>query len=739
VIKLPPRPATPAVFDRPEVRGMIRHTAEFYDLPERSRRQHKFEFPLYPPPLFDQAMKALLKYSSGKCAYCEKPIEHPGDATLERLRPKAGALNKDGKFSTEHYWWLAYDWRNIYPACATCNKVKGSKFPVHGKRCEPRTAYEELTSEQALLIDPGYDEPADHLAFQPDGTVQPRTPRGDATIATFELNRGDVRARRHSVAKRTRAILANQTVGDIIAMWGAQWFERLTSKAEKNQNADEGLADLKDVVIATAPSAATARALVEQHIYEADEKGASRSVRAAGPAAAAAPKRKAPRVKVRKPVMKAKPPQPTKRSALQSQIITRLEVKNFRGIADIDLPVDYSVGLGAPWTVMLGENGTGKSSILQAIALTLLSDSARGPAVRPSQVLRKGASAGHVRVWFHSADQPRQLEFRRGARAFERSGPEYLGTLLGYGATRLLPRSREQVQRGSVRLRNMFDPFAPLIDAERWLGRLQKRPFDFVARALRDVLDMPRNARLKRVRSTRSSGVRLKQFGTDLTLGDLSDGYQSVLGLTCDIISGLRALQPGALDASEAVVIIDELGAHLHPRWRMRIVAALRRAFKRVQFISSTHDPLCLRGLENGEVVVLKRTPRGRVYPVPDLPPVKGLRVDQLLTSEFFGLDSTLDPAIESKYRELYKLLAIDEPKKQTKKVKTRIKELQAELAPYEIPGATRRERRLLQVIDRELARLDATEKPTDRAQIRAENEKIVQALLENKVSGAAA
>ena len=84
----------------------------------------------------------------------------------------------------------------------------------------------------------------------------------------------------------------------------------------------------------------------------------------------------------------------------------------------------------------------------------------------------------------------------------------------------------------------MFDPFHPLLDANHWLGKLEKRSFDFVARALRDVwtcLAVPRFDG----RSRKERGVRLKQYGADLTLEDLSDGYQSVLGLTCDIIACL--------------------------------------------------------------------------------------------------------------------------------------------------------------------------------------------------------
>jgi hypothetical protein len=115
------------------------------------------------------------------------------------------------------------------------------------------------------------------------------------------------------------------------------------------------------------------------------------------------------------------------------------------------------------------------------------------------------------------------------------------------------------------------------------------------------------------------------------------------------------------------------------------------------------------------------------VFPVPDLPPVKGLRVDQLLTSEFFGLDSTLDPAIESQYRELYRLLALRNP---SDSVNERIGELREALAPYEMPGATRRERRLLQAIDKELAQIDVTPEPAERELIRAENEEIMQQLM---------
>ena len=67
----------------------------------------------------------------------------------------------------------------------------------------------------------------------------------------------------------------------------------------------------------------------------------------------------------------------------------------------------------------------------------------------------------------------------------------------------------------------------------------------------------------------------------------------------------------------------------------------------RVQFIGTTHDPLCLRGLEDGEVIVLQRDEVGQIISIPNLPSIKGMRADQLLTSDFFGLSSTVDPETE--------------------------------------------------------------------------------------------
>src|SRR5262249_54095885 len=145
--------------------------------------------------------------------------------------------------------------------------------------------------------------------------------------------------------------------------------------------------------------------------------------------------------------------------------------------------------------------------------------------------------------------------------------------------------------------------------------------------------------------------------------------------------------------------------------------SSLRKALPRVQLIASTHDPLCLRGLRSGEVAVLRRGNDGRIFSVEDLPPIEGLRAEDLLTSEYFGLSSTLDPEIEQLFSEYYRLLAL---RRLTEKQRDRMRELRVRLENYNFPGATRRERRLLGIIDRDLAIQDNESDHVRRARAQA-------------------
>lgn len=87
----------------------------------------------------------------------------------------------------------------------------------------------------------------------------------------------------------------------------------------------------------------------------------------------------------------------------------------------------------------------------------------------------------------------------------------------------------------------------------------------------------------------------------------LSDGFKSMLAMVADIAYRCINLNPhlgeNALE-STGVVLIDELDVHLHPNWQKKVVKMLKTAFPNIQFIVTTHSPLILHSLELGDRII---------------------------------------------------------------------------------------------------------------------------------------
>lgn len=126
----------------------------------------------------------------------------------------------------------------------------------------------------------------------------------------------------------------------------------------------------------------------------------------------------------------------------------------------------------------------------------------------------------------------------------------------------------------------------------------------------------------------------------------LSEGYRSTISLFADLATRMATLNPhlgerAVLD-TPGVVLIDEVDLHLHPAWQRKILGDLRRAFPKVQFVVAAHAPQVLVGAGPGEIQVLRRGEDGDIlFERHDLPP--GSNADRVLTGEWFGLTSTLD------------------------------------------------------------------------------------------------
>lgn len=590
-------------------------------------------------PKFEDAVwrslkPTLHKVFNGKCAYCETLlVSETGDVDL--FRPKFGTINLDKTKAPDHYWWLAYEWENLYLACHKCNFSKANKFPVKGERGALKKPIKKLRkTELALLIDPCVDDPDKHLAFGEGGSVSPITEEGRVTIEVLSLNRESLvnaRAQEVTMLLDTLALVveAKRNVNE--------WLQKEISprkqySAARRQCVLRYLSEHpvsvpnRERIIKEVKGKSRYISSKKQTSYEHDFQAEQAISEAAATSSAAG----------------------TEFLYAKTQFITSVRIHNFRNIEDLYFRFPDPQEGKKPWAVLLGENGMGKSSILKAIALTLMPDNKRSAVgMRPRDCLRRGTEAGFVEVEMTGYTKSFRIDFNSRSDRFKSDTNVFHSLFFSYGGTRLLPNKKTRPRVGTEgysRVRNLFDPFRPLINAKKWLLSLDDERFGFSARAVKELLAQDDEGMLKRMPPENSTEIVLQSayLGTEDTLETLSDGYQSMIALCFDILE-IMLQHYDFVEDSEGIVLIDEIDVHLHPRWKIEIVNLLRKVFPRVQFIVTTHDPLCLLGTLLGEVHVLRRSPQTKKVEVIqyDVPP--GTTAEQVLTGFWFGLRSTLD------------------------------------------------------------------------------------------------
>jgi hypothetical protein len=172
--------------------------------------------------LYKRCRDFILERFHKKCAYCETRVDTAqqfGD--VEHFRPKGPPTDEYNQpvFTEQRkphpgYFWLAYEWLNLMPACISCNRPgthpdgtkagKWNRFPVKGPRAAKRGDPLD-PDENRLLLNPYLDVPEVDLIFDPDtGIVAPRTERGATTINVLGLNREGLRDARKRAAQSAK-------------------------------------------------------------------------------------------------------------------------------------------------------------------------------------------------------------------------------------------------------------------------------------------------------------------------------------------------------------------------------------------------------------------------------------------------------------------------------------------------------------------------------------------------------
>lgn len=646
-------------------------------------------------PAVENALRELFQ---GRCAYCESDVPTRKTISVHLHRPPGFAADADGQTDMLHYVWLAYEWENMLLVCETCASMKSNFFPVKGPRANINTPINLIAKESALLIDPCDREnislPGEHFSFKPNGLVEGKSAQGAETIRIIGLNRETlinvrreavrtyvdyIESKAFSTVREERPVAIREAVMLLDLGKHGNMHPEATKAAvlEFSTERDlsvwdlhsfaDALINMDDQELSTFLTEITA-ATLETPILESNKPFEAAFLPGSSdisPPRSASSKKPSRNVKLDNLPFATAP-------------IKHVQIKNFKALKSItfDLPEAVEDPNLAPCMLILGENATGKSSVLEALALALLGTDEikeldallEDEDISPDDMLHRP----DPEKWETVSNTPLSVLISYAGMTNttllhgEAGTPEFFGdpnsakVVLAYGPRRYFTkRTKRRFRAPAYRIRSLFDPMDTIANPIAWLNQVDQATFDIAARALREVLMLDRSAYFAR----ENGRIIIKTNGGNTPLSQMSVGYKSVVAMACDIIREMMYHYDN-IEYASAVVLIDEIETHLHPRWKMRIMSLLRRAFPRIQFIVTTHDPLCLKGMYDGEVFVLQRAEDdARVQTLKDLPDPRGMRAEQILTSEFFGLGST-DPETDAKlirYQTLMQKPELDE------------------------------------------------------------------------------
>lgn len=686
-------------------------------LPDKERLQTDVP-PVWKYTFEPDVLEALSELSFGKCPFCDTPTTA---LRPYRFRPPAHATPNKGPEDKYSYLWLAFNWRNLFPICDDCIPTDKSYFRVRGRRAEfssIATHIDVLESglklgERAVLYYPGETEqPYEAFGINLEGELQPISTRAPETINQFKLNRPELVGRRAQVlrdqiASLRRGVVMTGRRGMLATEpFGGARYLLLAQLARHMEHYFSGRYSKSSKGIVKAFEqwcrADNFRSALEEALKNFDALLSGDAFVPSITKFAAAPT---------SPASVTSGPY-----AINHPRLTKIMVANFKSLESIEFEMptvlsdaqrkatmleELTEVPDAPAVMILGENSTGKSSILEAIALACLrADLRDGLELKPGRLTTNpeymGAEIGklkdhlprrsHVELTFDGGKtftlDIDQESFHQSAS--DEGDPDTRPYLFAYGAHRLYGKVHREDELRHVD--TLFSDDKQISNPESWLARLSRERTDAlneVVSALRHIIQI--DGRFEHIEVRRDEEeqkdiclikiVRQLADGTSRSLFQrldvASSGYKAVLAVVCDVFEKLMAAEgvdPHTARNAKAIVLIDEIEAHLHPRWKLQIVSGLRRALPGVTFLFTSHDPLCVRGMFPGEVMMLNRyqnegsvedgTLPEVVERVADFGNIGALTVEQLLTSEMFQLFSTDDRKTEMAFARVAEILA---------------------------------------------------------------------------------
>ena len=339
--------------------------------------------------------------------------------------------------------------------------------------------------------------------------------------------------------------------------------------------------------------------------------------------------------------------------------LKKLTLTNFRSYEN------FEINFNKKLNVIVAENGAGKTTILDAIAIGYGAMLTRFPKVkgktfeesdlkfddenRLSPYMRVELESYHNVIWdrTHARNKSKavkklipeaigltqlhemidnmvEAEYEQGYIEFEMPLVMYYGTSRAVLKSPMRNRnfkkdfSRYEALTGSI---EAYTNFTRLF---QWFTAMQneenqdikdRRDFDYklpaleaVRRAIEVILPEMINPRIKRSPLRFVIDKVVEGKNVTFRVDQLSDGYKTVLAMVMDISARMAEANPHLEENSnnsEALIMIDEVDLHLHPRWQQTILIDLQRAFPHAQFIVTTHSPQVLTTVSRKHIRVI--------------------------------------------------------------------------------------------------------------------------------------
>ena len=320
--------------------------------------------------------------------------------------------------------------------------------------------------------------------------------------------------------------------------------------------------------------------------------------------------------------------------------VKSLKLRNFKGVAELDLALDESL------TLLAGVNGVGKTSVIQALVATATHAWHQKPPHDyprfglPDNVARTGTSTTDIVLELSWGERLRLLaSYSLGSRGLKLERlhasqlnktlerlPTPLPLVVYYEQNRVATSSARpglvSVSSKTNRNSSLHTTASSPSEFKSWFfekeadeGRETRERQDLkhedpelmAIRSLLAQLDGFSAIRSRKPLESSERMLLLEKEGVEIAFDSLSGGEQAFFLLAADLARRLMIESPNTpLVEAPGIVCIDEIELHLHPAWQRKILRGLMETFPACQFVVSTHSPQVIAGVEASHVRLLE-------------------------------------------------------------------------------------------------------------------------------------